>query len=60
MDEYRKNFNVFQQIESVKQILEPIVPDRDSFRLRGLVMRCMEKPRRINLEERRVLFSKVF
>lgn len=42
MDEYRKNFNVFEQIKSVKRILEPVVPDADSFRLRGLVMRCVK------------------
>jgi len=42
MDEYRKNFNVFQQIESVKQILAPAVPTGESFRLRGLVMRCVK------------------
>ncbi len=33
-------FNVFERIESVKRILEPVVPDRNSFKLRGLVLRC--------------------
>jgi len=40
MDKYRKTFNVFEQIKSVKRILEPLAPDGGSFRLRGLVMRC--------------------
>lgn len=33
-------FNVFERIESIKDILQPLVPDRDSFKLRGVVMRC--------------------
>lgn len=33
-------FNVFERIKSVKEILAVVVPDKDSFRVRGLVMRC--------------------
>jgi len=33
-------FNVFERIESIKDILLPIIPDRDSFKLRGILMRC--------------------
>ena len=33
-------FNVFERIESIKRILEPVVPDKDSFKVRGVVMRC--------------------
>jgi len=36
----KPRFNVFEQIESVKRILESVVPDKDSFRVRGLVLRC--------------------
>ena len=37
-----KDFNVYEQIKSLKQILEPIVPDGDSFKIRGLLMRCVK------------------
>jgi len=40
MNKSWKNFNVFEQIKSIKNILQPIVPDGDKFRIRGLVMRC--------------------
>ncbi len=33
-------FNVFERIESIKDILEPIVQDRDRRRTRALVLRC--------------------
>jgi len=33
-------FNVFERIESVKAILEPVAPDRESFKVRGLILRC--------------------
>jgi hypothetical protein len=33
-------FNVFERVKSIKEILAPLVPDGDSFRVRGLVMRC--------------------
>jgi len=36
----QKRFNVFEQIESVKQILAPV--SVDSFALRGLVLRCVK------------------
>jgi len=32
---------VFEQIESVKRILEPAVPDGDSSRICGLTLRCV-------------------
>jgi len=41
MDEYRKRFNVYERIESVKQILKPVVLDGNGFRLRGILLRCV-------------------
>ena len=35
-------FNVFERINSVKEILAPVVPDRDGYTLRGLVLRCVK------------------
>lgn len=39
MNKSWKHINVFEQIESTKKILQPIVQG-DSFRLRGLILRC--------------------
>jgi hypothetical protein len=33
-------FNVFERIKSIQELLAPLVPDGDAFRVRGLVMRC--------------------
>jgi hypothetical protein len=55
MNKSWKHFNVFEQIKSVKEILLPIVPDGDSFRLRGLVLRCAKyrigKVKKLNSDE---------
>ncbi len=37
---WKNQFNVFERIESVKRILQPLVPDGNSVKVRGLVMRC--------------------
>lgn len=37
-----KPMNVFERIESVKCLLEPFVPDRDGFRIRGFCRRCIQ------------------
>jgi len=37
-----KRVNVFEQIKSVKQILQPIAPNGDSLTVRGLVLRCVK------------------
>ncbi|MBS3148163.1 hypothetical protein J4219_04725 [Candidatus Woesearchaeota archaeon] len=39
---YKYRFNVFERIKSVKDILQPVCPDKDSFTVRGLVMRCVK------------------
>jgi hypothetical protein len=36
----KHRFNVFERIKSIKEILAPVVPDGDAFRVRGVVMRC--------------------
>lgn len=50
-----KRVNVFEQIKSAKEILLPVVADGDSFRLRGLVLRCVKyrlgKVKKLNREE---------
>jgi hypothetical protein len=35
-------FDLFEQIESTKRILLPVVADKDSFKVRGLVLRCVK------------------
>jgi hypothetical protein len=41
MGQGRKHqFNVFERIKSIKEILAPVVPEGDRFRIRGAVMRC--------------------
>ncbi len=37
---WKNQFNVFERIESVKHILQPLVPDGNSMKVRALVMRC--------------------
>ena len=38
----KDQFNVFERIESVKEILMPVCPDKNSFQIRALVMRCVK------------------
>lgn len=51
-------FNVFERIKSVKAILVSVVPDGDSFRVRGLVLRCAKYKvgliKHLNSTERKV------
>jgi len=35
-----KRYNVFERIESIKDILEPVALSRDKLKIRGLVNRC--------------------
>lgn len=48
-------FNVFERIESIKEILEPVVPNKDGFKIRGLALRCVKyrlgKISKLNKEE---------
>ncbi len=39
---YKYRFNVFEKIEFIKNILQPIVPDKNSFRIKGLVLQCRQ------------------
>jgi len=39
---WKNQFNVFERIESVKRIMQPFVPDGNSVKIRGLVMRCVK------------------
>ncbi|MBI4448792.1 hypothetical protein HY641_02070 [Candidatus Woesearchaeota archaeon] len=36
------SFNVFERIDSIKEIPAPICPKEDAFLRRGLIMRCVK------------------
>lgn len=42
MGNCKMNPTVFEQIESVKKILSPIVSEGENFRRRGLILRCVK------------------